>query len=176
MMSLQEDGALHKSLYTLPAIVLLAAVALSFVGLGFVMPLRALYAREIGASSVEVGLMATAFLLTSFAVTPAMGWLSDRIGARNVLGLSLLTYAWLLAAYVPVTSPGALIALRALEGVSAAGVLTPARALMNTVAPPNRYGEALGLVTTALRGNYGGASLGNPVGQRSWLYAFVLCR
>src|SRR6266511_4266774 len=63
MMSLHEDGAWHRSLYTLPAIVLLAAVALSFLGLGFVMPLRALYAREIGASSVEVGLMVTAFLL-----------------------------------------------------------------------------------------------------------------
>src|SRR5262245_15146371 len=71
------------------------------------------------------------------------------MGHRTVLGLSLLTYAWLLTAYVPVTAPGALIALRALEGVSAAGVLTPARALMNTVAPPDRYGEALGLVTTA---------------------------
>jgi MFS family permease len=137
------------SLYTLPAIVLLAAVAFSFVGLGFVMPLRALYARDIGASSVEVGLMATSFLLASFAVTPAMGWLSDRLGPRTVLGLSLLTYAGLLAAYVPVASPGALIALRALEGVSAAGVLTPARALMNTMAPPSRYGEALGLVSTA---------------------------
>jgi hypothetical protein len=33
---------LHASLYTLSAIVLLAAVALSFVGLGFVMPLRAM--------------------------------------------------------------------------------------------------------------------------------------
>jgi MFS family permease len=148
-MSLQEDRVLHKSLYTLPAIVLLTAVAFSFVGLGFVMPLRTLYAREIGASSVEVGLMATSFLLASFAVTPAIGWLSDRVGYRNILGLSLLTYAWLLAAYVPVTSPGALIALRALEGVSAAGVLTPARALMNTLAPPDRYGEALGLVSTA---------------------------
>jgi MFS family permease len=137
------------SLYTLPAMLLLAAVAFSFVGLGFVMPLRALYARDIGASSVEVGLMATAFLLASCAVTPAIGWLSDRMGHRTVLGLSLLTYAGLLAAYVPVTSPGALIALRALEGVSAAGVLTPARALMTTVAPPSRYGEALGLVSTA---------------------------
>jgi MFS family permease len=149
MMSLHEDEAVYRSLYTLPAIVLLAAVALSFLGLGFVMPLRALYAREIGASSVEVGLMATSYLLASFAVTPAIGWLSDHMGHRTVLGLSLLTYAGLLAAYVPVTSPGALIALRALEGVSAAGVLTPARALMNTVAPPDRYGEALGLVTTA---------------------------
>jgi MFS transporter, DHA1 family, multidrug resistance protein len=137
------------SLYTLPAIVLLAAVAVAFVGLGFVMPLRALYARDIGASSVEIGLMATVFLLASFAVTPAIGWLSDRMGPRTVLGLSLLTYACLLAAYVPVTSPGALIALRALEGVSAAGVLTPARVLMHTMAPPDRYGEALGLVSTA---------------------------
>src|ERR671922_3074854 len=93
---LQEDGALHASLYTPPVIVLLAAVALSYVGLGFVMPLRALYARQIGASSAEVGLMATAFLLASFVVTPAIGWLSDRVGYRNILGLSLLTYAWLL--------------------------------------------------------------------------------
>jgi MFS family permease len=91
-------------------------------------------------------------LLASFAVTPAMGWVSDRIGHRIVLGLSLLTYAGLLAAYVPVTSPGALIALRALEGVSAAGVLTPARALMNTMASKGRYGEALGLVSTARTG------------------------
>jgi hypothetical protein len=56
------------SLYTLPAIVLLAAVAFAFVGLGFVMPLRMLYARDLGASSVEIGLMATVFLLASFAV------------------------------------------------------------------------------------------------------------
>jgi MFS family permease len=137
-----EPSDSRVSLYTLPAMLLLAAVAFSLVGLGFVMPLRALYARAIGASSVEVGLMATAFLLASFAVTPAMGWVSDRIGHRTVLSLSLLTYPGLFAAYVPVTSPGALIALRALEGVSAAGVLTPARALMNTVAPPGRYGEA----------------------------------
>jgi MFS family permease len=98
-MSRHKDEALPPSLYTLPAIVLLAAVVLSFVGVGFVMPLRALYARDIGASSVEVGLMATAFLLASFVVTPAMGWLADHLGSRTVLGLSLLTYAGLLAAY-----------------------------------------------------------------------------
>jgi DHA1 family solute carrier family 18 vesicular amine transporter 1/2 len=161
-LSLQEDKALYMSLYTLPAIVLLAAVAVSYVGLGFVMPLRALYARQIGASSVEAGLMATVFLLASFVVTPVMGWLADRVGYRTVLGLSLLTSAGLLAAYVPVTSPEALIALRALEGVSAAGILTPARALMNTVAPSERYGEALGLISTA---RYVGILAGPAVGS-----------
>ena len=93
----QHSQEWHKSLYTLPAIVLLIAVAFSYVGLGFVMPLRALYAREIGASSVDVGLMAISFLLASFAVTPAMGWLSDRAAYRDVLALSLLAYACLLA-------------------------------------------------------------------------------
>ena len=117
-MSRHKDEALPPSFYTLPAIVLLAAVVLSFVGVGFVMPLRALYARDLGASSVEVGLMATAFLLASFVLTPAMGWLVDHLGSRTVLGLSLLTYAGLLAAYVPVTSPATLLVLRALEGVS----------------------------------------------------------
>jgi MFS family permease len=160
-MSRHQDEVLPPSLYTLPVIVLLAAVGLSFVGVGFVMPLRALYARDIGASSVEVGLMATAFLLASFVVTPAMGWLADRMGPRTVLGCSLLTYAGLLAAYVPITSPSTLLVLRALEGVSAAGVLTPARALMNTVAPPERYGEALGLVSTA---RYVGIVAGPAVG------------
>jgi MFS family permease len=103
------------------------------------MPLCALYARDLGASSVEVGLMATAFLLASFVVTPAMGWLADHLGAHTVLGLSLLTYAELLVAYVPITSPSTLLVLRALEDVSAAGVLTPARALMNTVRSRGPY-------------------------------------
>jgi MFS transporter, DHA1 family, solute carrier family 18 (vesicular amine transporter), member 1/2 len=106
--------------------------------------------------------MATVFLLASFVVTPVMGWLADRVGYRTVLGLSLLTYAGLLAAYVPVTSPEALIALRALEGVSAAGVLPPARALMNTVAPSERCGEALGLISTA---RYVGILAGPAVGS-----------
>src|SRR5262249_11985165 len=84
-MSLQKDRAVQTSLYPLPMVVLLAAVTWSFVGLGFVMPLRALYARDIGASSIEVALMATAYLLASFVATPVMGWLSDRMGPRTVL-------------------------------------------------------------------------------------------
>ena len=72
-----------------------------------------------------------------------MGWLSDPMGSCDVLGLSLLTSAGPLAAYVPVTSLGVLIMRRGLEGVSAAGVLTAARALMNTLAPSDGYGEAL---------------------------------
>jgi MFS family permease len=139
----------HETVYT-PAILLLAViVGISFLGLGFVMPLRALYGKQIGASSGEIGLMASAALLTGFLSAPLIGWLTDRFGHRNVLWVALLVHGALVLAYVPVQSPVALIGLRALEGIAIVGVLPPARALMNTLAPVSRQAEAVGLLSSA---------------------------
>jgi MFS family permease len=113
------------------------------------MPLRALYAREIGASSVEIGLMTSAFLLTGFLAAPPIGWLSDRLGHRNIMLFGLLMHAALVLLYIPVRSAEGLILLRALEGIAVIGILPPARALMNELAPRSRQGEALGLVSAA---------------------------
>jgi DHA1 family multidrug resistance protein-like MFS transporter len=51
--------------------------------------------------------------------------------------------------YILVENPLPLIALRAVEGIAAAAVLPPARALMNSTAPRTRQGEALGLISAA---------------------------
>jgi DHA1 family multidrug resistance protein-like MFS transporter len=142
-------AARRESVYT-PAILLLAGiVGISFLGLGFVMPLRALYGKQLGATSEEIGLMASAALLTGFLFAPAVGWLTDRFGHRNVLWIGLLAHGALVLAYVPVQSPVALIGLRALEGIAIVGVLPPARALMNTIAPVSRQAEATGLLSSA---------------------------
>lgn len=139
----------RDSVYT-PSVLLLAAiVGVSFLGLGFVMPLRALYGREIGASSGEIGLMASVALLTGFLAAPVLGWLTDRVGARPVLAAGLLAHAVLVLAYIPVSDPALLIVLRGLEGIAIVAVLPPARALMNAVAPKTRQGEALGLLGSA---------------------------
>lgn len=75
----------RNSVYT-PAILLLAAiVGGSVLGLGFIMPLRALYARSIGSTAVEIGLMTTSYLLASFLAAPAIGRLTDRVGASGLL-------------------------------------------------------------------------------------------
>jgi len=72
--------AKRDSIYTPSVLILILIVGVSFLGLGFVMPLRALYGREIGASSAEIGLMTGSFLLAGFIASPAVGWLSDRFG------------------------------------------------------------------------------------------------
>src|SRR2546423_1691985 len=60
----------RETIYTFPVLVLIVTVGVSFLGLGLVMPLRALYGRQLGASSTEIGLMTTSFLLAGFLATP----------------------------------------------------------------------------------------------------------
>ncbi|MGZ6280347.1 MAG: MFS transporter [Ktedonobacteraceae bacterium] len=128
---------------------LIITVGISFLGLGFIMPLRALYGRQLGASSAEIGLMTTSFLLAGFLATPAIGWLSDRVGYKNVLWIGLLMHSGLMIAYIYVQDPVMLIGLRGLEGIASVSVLPPTRALVNSLAPQERQGEAMGLLSAA---------------------------
>jgi DHA1 family solute carrier family 18 vesicular amine transporter 1/2 len=152
---------LSVPLYT-PAVLLLALiVGISYLGVGFVLPLRALYGRQIGANSVEIGLMASSFLLAGFLATPVIGWLADHFSYRKMISIGLMFHAVLILLYIPVQDPVLLIGLRALEGIATACILPPARALMNTLAPRARQGEALGVVSAA---QTVGISIGPAVG------------
>ena len=141
--------AQREWLYTPPVLLLAAIIGVSFFGAGFVMPLRALYGRSVGATGVEIGLMASSFLLAGFLAAPLIGRLTDKVGAGNVLWVGLLAHALLVLAYIPAQDPILLIGLRALEGVAAAAAYPPARALMNRLAPATRQGEALGMLASA---------------------------
>ena len=177
--STAESVAVRERIYTGPVLLLAATVGVSFLGLGFVMPLRALYGRQIGATSGEIGLMASVALLTGFLAAPGIGWLSDRFGHRTILWIGVLAHALLVLAYIPVRDPVVLIGLRGLEGIAIVSVLPPARALMNTLAPRSRQGEALALVSSAqmagiLMGPAAGTVLASRVGYTpSFLLASI---
>ena len=136
-------------LYTPAFLLLTLTVTISYLGVGFVLPLRALYGEQIGASSFEIGLMASVALLTGFFAAPPIGALADRIGQRTVLWAGLLVHGLLVLAYIPVRDPWLLIGLRGLEGIAIVGILPPARALVNAIAPGDRQGEALGTLGSA---------------------------
>src|SRR6266568_4756590 len=164
------------SIYTFPVLVLIITVGVSYLGLGLVMPLRALYGRQIGASSTEIGLMTASFLLAGFLASPPVGWLADRFGYKNILWIGLLLHALLMLAYIPVQDPILLIGLRALEGIASVSVLPPTRALMNTIAPRTRQGEALSLLSSA---QTTGILIGPAVGailasQTGYILSFVI--
>src|SRR5436309_5659411 len=70
----QLTGRKRDTIYTPTVLMLVIIVGISFLGLGLVMPLRALYGRQIGASSTEIGLMTVSYLLAGllYGFTPGL--------------------------------------------------------------------------------------------------------
>jgi MFS transporter, DHA1 family, tetracycline resistance protein len=69
--------------------VIWTTVALDLVGFGMVVPILGIYAKSFHAGALAVGLMFAAFSLAQFICAPLLGRLSDRIGRKPVILISL---------------------------------------------------------------------------------------
>jgi len=65
-------------------------VALDLVGFGIVVPLQGLYVERFGASATTVGLLFASFSFAQFALAPLWGRVSDRVGRKPVIIVSLV--------------------------------------------------------------------------------------
>src|SRR5438445_10837807 len=81
--------------YTVPRVrrssllVLFLTVFIDLIGFGMVIPFLSFYAREYGASGVVVGAVVGVYSIMQFFFAPVWGRLSDRIGRRPVILITL---------------------------------------------------------------------------------------
>ena len=68
---------------------LFLTVFIDLIGFGMVIPFLSFYAREYGASGIAVGAVVGIYSIMQFFFAPVWGRLSDRIGRRPVLLISL---------------------------------------------------------------------------------------
>lgn len=123
-------------------------VALDLIGFGIVVPILGRYAERYGASGLEVGLLFASFSLAQLVFSPILGKLSDRIGRKPVILISLLGTA--VGSFVT-GAAGALWVLflgRILDGASGASVAV-AQGAVTDVAPPSQRPRLLGLLGAA---------------------------
>ncbi len=123
-------------------------VALDLVGFGIVVPILGRYAERFGASGLEVGLLFASFSLAQLVFAPILGRLSDRIGRKPVIMISLLGTA--VGSFVT-GAAGALWVLfvgRILDGASGASVAV-AQGAVTDLAPPSERPRLLGLLGAA---------------------------
>ena len=99
-------------------------------------------------SAVFVGLLQTAYSGLQLVAAPLWGRLSDRVGRKPVLLVSLAGFsaAWVVFAFAP--SLGILVAARALAGAFGANVST-AQAYVADVYPAGERAKGMGLVGMA---------------------------
>ena len=70
-------------------VVVFATILIDFVGFSVLIPVLPLYADRLGATPVQVGLILALYALAQLLFLPVWGWVSDRVGRRPVLLVSL---------------------------------------------------------------------------------------
>lgn len=123
-------------------------VALDLIGFGIVVPILALYAKRFGASGLTVGMLFTAFSLAQFLAAPLLGRLSDRIGRKPVIVISLLGTAVGSVLTGAANGLWLLFAGRIIDGGSG-GSLAVAQAAVADLAEPSDRPRLMGLLGAA---------------------------
>ena len=123
-------------------------VALDLVGFGIVAPILGRYAKDYGAGGFEVGLMFASFSVAQMIFSPILGRISDRIGRKPVIIISLVGTA---IGSLITGIGGAMWVLfvgRIIDGASGASV-SVAQGAITDIAPPERRAQLLGMLGAA---------------------------
>jgi MFS family permease len=140
--------------------VLFATILLDFAGFSILIPVLPLYARDLGASEIEVGLLLSLYSIGLVVFLPFWGWVSDRVGRRPVILICLLGTAAYFALLAIARTVGEIYAARALGGFFGASIGT-AQAYMTDITPPEDRARGMGMIGAA----FGvGFVLGNVLG------------
>jgi MFS transporter, DHA1 family, tetracycline resistance protein len=124
------------------------AVAVDLLGFGIIIPLLPLYAERFGASAFTIGLLFASYSLAQFVFSPIWGRISDKVGRRPIL---LITIAGSAIGSLILGLAGSLWVLflgRIIDGASGASVAV-ARATVSDVAAPDERPRLMGLLGAA---------------------------
>jgi len=125
-----------------------STVAIDLVGFGIILPVLPLYAERYGASPATIGVLLASFSIAQLLLAPVWGAVSDRVGRKPVLVLSLAGTAvgslvTGLAGSLPLLFAG-----RLLDGASGASV-SVAQASAADLAEPGQRARLFGLLGAA---------------------------
>jgi multidrug resistance protein len=129
---------------------LFAALFIIMVGFGIIIPVLPFYARDLGASAFDMGLLMTTFSLMQFVCTPFWGSLCDRVGRKPVLLVALFGDV---ISFVLTGLAGALWVLflaRFLGGLLSSGGIPASMAYIADVTSEKERGSAMGMMGAAM--------------------------
>jgi MFS family permease len=141
--------------------VLFFSIFAAVTGVGIVVPLLPVYARDIGASGFAIGMIFGIFSIARTLFIPVFGRASDRRGRKPFIVAGMLGYALISLAYVAVSSVQALIVIRFFQGFASAMMMPVLQAYVGDITPEGREGFTMGYFNLA---TFAGLSLGPLMG------------
>lgn len=113
--------------------------------------------KDLQMTAVEMGWVATAYLLAMAVGLVPVGKIADIHGRKRLFLIGLIVYTIGSAAAALVASTVWFLFLRVIQGIGAAMFVTTGMAIVTSVFPPQRRGRAIGIYVAAV---YVGLSVG----------------
>jgi len=150
-------SSLDKKIFGTLFFSLFAAVT----GVGLVVPLLPVYAHQLGAGGLAIGLIFGSFALSRTFFLPYFGRLSDRKGRKRLIVVGLVSYACLSLAFMMVDSVSFLVVIRFFQGIASSMMMPAIQAYVGDITPPGREGFTMGFFNMSI---FFGLSLGPVLG------------
>jgi multidrug resistance protein len=129
-------------------LIVFVTILIDFVGFSVLIPVLPLYAERLGAAPHQIGFILTVYALSQLLFLPAWGWVSDRIGRRPVILVSLLGTALSFVVLAGAETIGGIYLARALAGFFAASIGT-AQAVVTDVTSAEERARGMGVIGAA---------------------------
>lgn len=134
---------------------------ITITGVGIVVPLLPVYAHNLGAGGLYIGLIYGSFSLSRTLFLPYFGKLSDKRGRKPFIVTGLLGYSLISFAFIFATTVESLIAIRFVQGIASAMIMPVAQAYIGDITTENREGFTMGLFNMSI---FIGLSIGPLIG------------
>jgi MFS transporter, DHA1 family, tetracycline resistance protein len=131
-----------------PLATILLVVFVDLIGFGMIIPILPLYAKSFQAAEWQIGLLLGCYSFMQFLASPVLGYISDRIGRKPVLLVSLIGSAIGYAVMASAASLTMLFIARIIAGICGASVGTAA-AYIADITPPENRSRRMGLIGAA---------------------------
>ncbi|MCD4805931.1 MAG: MFS transporter [Desulfobacterales bacterium] len=141
--------------------ILFFSIFVSVTGVGIVVPLLPVYAYELGASGLYIGLVFGAFSLSRTFFLPYFGRLSDKKGRKPLIVAGLLAYALISIGFILSKNVETLIIMRFIQGISSAMLIPVIQAYVGDITPEGSEGMSMGMFNMSM---FFGLSLGPLAG------------
>src|SRR5512137_2366974 len=144
--NLADDRTLKRSVLIVTSF---AAFLTPFLGSAINLALPAI-AKDFNTNAIELGWIASSFILSSAIFLLPFGRLADIVGRKKVFtwGIILFTISTLFIAFS--WNIESLIAFRIIQGIAGAMIFGTSLAILTSVFAPGERGRAMGINTTAV--------------------------